>query len=292
MKPYEWMVKFTPQTEWIDRRGVLLWLAFFFIEMGAGMFFVALFINSLLAMLIGWLTCAVLGGGLHLLFLGKPMRFWRIVLSSGWKTSWISRGLIFVSLFLLLGLVNMGLALWASPITALMIAAAVFAFLSIIYGGFAMNYINAIPLWNTALLPILYVFSGIWGGAELTLGVALATGATSLGIAVEEWIRLLLVGYILILAVYLVSMRYGPLAGRFSVREVVVGKWSLLMWIGVVAVGLALPVAVVINSFQIGLQATPVALLYIGILAGLIGDGSMRYLILRCGFYAPLIPVS
>ncbi len=87
MELYDWMVKYTPQKEWIERRGVLLWLAFFFIELGAGMFFVASFFNSLFVMLIGWLICAMLGGGLHLLFLGKPLRFWRIVFSSGWKTS-------------------------------------------------------------------------------------------------------------------------------------------------------------------------------------------------------------
>ena len=40
MKQYEWMVTYTPQTEWIAGRGILLWLAFFFIELGAGMFFI------------------------------------------------------------------------------------------------------------------------------------------------------------------------------------------------------------------------------------------------------------
>src|SRR4030042_5282647 len=106
MELYDWMVKYTPQKEWIERRGVLLWLAFFFIELGAGIVFVASFFNSFITMLTGWLICAVLGGGLHLVFLGRPLRFWRIVFSSGWRTSWISRGLIFVVLFLVFGLIN------------------------------------------------------------------------------------------------------------------------------------------------------------------------------------------
>ena len=42
MEMYDWMAKYTPQTEWIERRGVLLWLAFFFIELGAGVFFMRL----------------------------------------------------------------------------------------------------------------------------------------------------------------------------------------------------------------------------------------------------------
>ena len=90
-KPYEFMVSYTPQKQWIEKKGVLLWLAFFFIELGAGMFFVASLFGNLPAMSLGWLLCAVLGGGFHLLYLGKPLRFWRMVLSSGWKTSDIPR---------------------------------------------------------------------------------------------------------------------------------------------------------------------------------------------------------
>ena len=78
-RPYEVMTKNTPQREWIERRGILLWLAFFFIELGAGMFFVSSFFNNLWGLLIGWLICAVLGGGAHLLYLGHPFRFWRML---------------------------------------------------------------------------------------------------------------------------------------------------------------------------------------------------------------------
>ena len=41
----EWMVKPTQQTEWIEGRGIILWLAFFFIELGAGIFFVGTFFD-------------------------------------------------------------------------------------------------------------------------------------------------------------------------------------------------------------------------------------------------------
>ena len=195
-KPYEFMVKYTPQREWIERRGILLWLAFFFIELGAGMFFVSSFYSNRWALLAGWLICAVLGGGTHLLYLGHPARVWRMMVSSGWRKSWISRGLYFVTLFLVLGAVHIGLLFANTHATAVVMLADVFAFLTIIYGGFAMNYVNSIPLWNTALLPVLYVVSGLWGGADLTMATALASGATGLGLAVEEWIRILLVGMV------------------------------------------------------------------------------------------------
>jgi sulfite dehydrogenase (quinone) subunit SoeC len=291
-EPYDWMVKYTPQAEWIERRGILLWLAFFFIELGAGTFFVAAFFGILPIMLTGWLVCAVIGGGFHLIFLGKPLRFWRIMFSSGWKTSWISRGLIFVFLFLVLGLIHIILSQWANPSTALLAAANIFAFLTVIYGGFAMNYINGIPLWNSALLPVLYLISGIWGGAEVTLGLTLADAGAGAGLAAEEWIRLLLIGFLILIPVYLLSVRYTSQTGQASVRLMVQGKWSPLFWIGVVIIGMVIPLIMVICSFFFGLDAIPAAVFYAAILCGLLGDLITRYLLLRCGMYNPLIQSS
>jgi len=292
MASYDWMTTYTPQTEWVKRRGVLLWLAFFFIELGAGVFFVASFLDNLPAMLTGWIVCAVLGGGLHFAFLGKPTRFWRIIFSSGWQTSWISRGLIFVSLFLILGLIHLVLSRWASSATALLVAVDVFAFLTIIYGGFAMNYVNGIPLWNTALLPILYIISGLWGGAEVMLGISLASGEINTGITIEGWIRVLLIGFVILIPIYLLSARYISSTGQASVKYMISGKWSPLFWIVVVFFGMAIPLAAVVSSFMLGLEETPGALIYVAIISGLLGDLAIRYLILRCGLYNPLIPFS
>lgn len=289
-KPYEFMVSYTPQTQWIEKGGIKLWLAFFFIELGAGMFFIASLLDNVLAMSIGWLLCAVLGGGLHLLYLGKPLRFWRMAFSSGWKTSWISRGIIFVSLFLAFGFIHILLTQWSIRYTGLVVIADIFAFLTVIYGGFAMNYVNGIPLWNTALLPILYVVSGLWGGAEVTMGVSLGSSEVVAGKTVEEWIRILLIGYLLLVPVYLMSVRYTSSAGQVSVRYMMKGQWSGAFWIGVVILGMVVPLVAVINSMVTNPEAISVGFLYGAILCGLIGDLALRYLILKCGMYAPLLP--
>ena len=291
-RPYEFMVSYTPQTQWIEKGGIKLWLAFFFIELGAGMFFVASFFNYVPAMTVGLVLCAFVGGGLHLLYLGRPLRFWRMMLSSGWKTSWISRGLFFVVLFLAFGLANIVSIQHGARFTLLPVAADVFAFLTVIYGGFAMNYVNGIPLWNTALLPVLYVASGFWGGAEVTLSVVIGSGAVAVGTAIEEWVRLLLIGYIFLIPVYLLSVRYTSSAGHVSVSYMLQSQWSIVFWIAVVVVGMAIPSMAVINSLLSGLEDTPLVFLYVAMFCGLIGDLAMRYLILRCGLYSPLIPSS
>jgi formate-dependent nitrite reductase membrane component NrfD len=290
MKPHEWMAKPTAQKEWIERRGILLWLAFFFIELGAGAFVVGSIFNSFAAMVAGWLICGVIGGGAHILNLGQPQRVWRMMKRPG--SSWVSRGLIFVTLFLILGFLDMMVlraGISSSPI--LTVLADIFALCTIVYGGFAMNCVNGIPLWNTAALPVLYGVSGIWGGASLTMGITIATGsATTLAISLEEWVRLLLIAYVILLAAYLMSVRYTNPTGRISVQEIVSGKFKGLIWLGVVTLGLVIPIIVIAASLLAGIEKTPVEIFYLAILCEMVGDLTLRYLILKDGLYSPLVP--
>ena len=83
MKPYEWMVKTTPQTEWIERRGILIWLAEVSNGIGGGLYLVSLYLNSLWGMFLSWLIVVLLKGGFHFAYLGKPIRFWRMALKPG-----------------------------------------------------------------------------------------------------------------------------------------------------------------------------------------------------------------
>ena len=253
------MIEYTAQTEWIKGKGILAWLAFFFVELGAGTFVASSILGSSLGMVMGWSVCAVLGGGLHLLYLGQPLRSWRILISAGWKTSWISRGLYFVAFFLVLGAAHILLTEFAAPVRGLWIAADLFAFLTILYGGFAMNYVRDIELWNSGLLPVLFGVAGIWGGAGLTLFAALITGIRSLA-GIEQWVRIFLVSYILLVAIYLLSATYRGMAGRRSVREIVGGSCSLLFWVMVVGLGVVFPLGVTIGSLIAGFAAVPLGL--------------------------------
>jgi len=284
------MVYHTPQREWIEKRGILLWLAFFFIELGAGAFFISSIFESTAGMLAGWLLCGVLGGGFHLLYLGHPSRSWRMVISAGWKTSWISRGLYFVSLSLVLGVIHLILTEWSSSALGLMIAADILALLAIIYAGFAMNFINGISLWNSPLLPVLYLVLGIWGGLGITLMTLLPSEATTLG-NLELWSRIFLLAFIFLVFVYLLSIRYQGTTARVSVRQIITGRWAILFWVMVVSLAMVLPLAVTLSNWVAGL-AIPATLLYIVIILELMGDLALRYCILRSGFYRPLIPAS
>jgi formate-dependent nitrite reductase membrane component NrfD len=288
-RPYEFMVEYTPQREWVEGRGALLWLAFFFIELGAGTFLVSSLFENWSGMLVGWTLCAFLGGGFHLLYLGHPLRFWRMLISSGWKTSWISRGIYFVSLFLIFGGIYWLVSWHGSAPGWLLFVADLFAFCTVVYGGFAMNFVNGIQLWNTPLLPVLYAVLGIWGGLGLNLILLTGGGAWSHVSRVEEWSRVFLLAFAFVVFIYLLSIRYQGAAARVSVRRMVAGKWAYLFWPLVVVLGIAFPMAVVLGSWLARVEI-PAGLLHGTIIFELVGDLAFRYCLLRCGLYAPLLP--
>lgn len=285
-KPYEFMVKYTPQREWIERRGILMWLATFFIEAGAGTFLVASILGNLWGMFIGIVICAVLGGGLHLAYLGRPLRFWKILFSAGWEKSWIARGLWFVSIFIVLGGIYLGLAMWAYNILGLLVAANVFAFFTIIYFGLVLCSVNGIALWNSALMPLLLLVVSIWGGLGIVVLTFLATGTEAA--TAELWSRIFLLSFILIVFLYLFAVRYRRGAATISVQEIVRGKWAPLFWVVVIVLGVLLPI--VVGGIDWFLFDVSSIVLGVSVLFELGADLALRYCLLRCALYEPVIP--
>lgn len=289
-RPYEWMVKFTPQREWIEGKGILLWLAFFF-GFGAGLYLVSLFFDSLWGMFIGWLIFIFGYGGLHFIYLGKPLRVWRAF--SRPQTSWISRGLIFAVLFIGGAAIQMALNLWAPGGAEMFfrIVTGICAFVACIYTGFVMNYIKALPFWNNALLPLWVLVSEILGGFSFLVVIGL-TLDTAINISAAEWgVRILLSVSAFVLAIYLWSTTYAMSGGKEGVMVLLRGpaSFSLPFWLGVVALGIIIPLLIAWYSYVVPEVST--ALLLTGTVCEFIGGLATRYSMLRAGVYAPLIPL-
>lgn len=290
METHEWMIKYTRQSEWIDRRGILLWLAFYSGGLGGGLYLVSLYFNSLWGMLISWLIIAVLKGGFHFAYLGKPLRFWRIVLRP--QTSWLARGFIFVVLFTGFAAIQLIFSYWL-PGTAgeviFKVLAGIMALAVATYTGFVMNYIKGIPLWNSALLPVLFISYGIMGGFGLAVIIALSGGQVDMATA-ETGSRWLLIINALLIATYLWRATLKGSAGKQSVMEQMQGSVAPIFWLGVVTLGIIIPLAIAFSSFFAGEASA--ALLVIGVACETIGSLALRYCILKGGAYRPLLPIS
>lgn len=288
MVTHEWMVKGTRQTEWIEKRGILLWLAEYAGGLGAGLYIVSLLFNNFWGMVAGFLIVSGLKGGLHILYLGKPMRFWRMVMHP--QTSWMSRGLAFVIMFMGFGFLQIMLSAFLQEQTTLIlvfeILAGIFALCVATYTGFVMNYVKGIPFWNLPILPLLFIISGILGGLGITVLFGLYNTAINLE-AAELWSRILLIVDALLLAFYLFLASRKETVGKQSVLFQLRGSISPIFWVGVVMLGIIVPAIIAVYSvFAAEIAAM---ILIAGIVCEVIGHIMVKYCILKSGIYNPII---
>jgi formate-dependent nitrite reductase membrane component NrfD len=287
MQAHEWMINYTRQTEWIDRRGIFLWIAFYTGGLGGGLYLVSLLFDSLWGMFISWIIVAVIKGGAHLVFLGKPWRAWRIVFRPG--SSWLSRGIIFVLGFTVFAAAQMAFTYWA-PGTAGEIVFKALAGISALavtgYTGFVLNTVKAVPFWNSTLLPVLFVSYGIMGGFGLAVLIAVNGGDIDLA-AAEAGTRWLLIINALLVVIYLRAAAKRETTGKQSVLEQMRGGMSPIFWIGIVLLGIVIPLGVTLTSMALG-EVTS-GLLMAGAACEIIGGLSLRYCILKAGAYKPLV---
>ena len=287
MQAHEWMISYTRQTEWIDKRGILLWIAFYTGGLGGGLYLVSLFFNSLWGMFISWLIIGVLKGGTHLLFLGKPTRFWRII--SHPQTSWIARGFLFVMGFVGFGAIQLALSYWAPGSAAeivFKVFTAIMAFSVAIYTGFVLKTIKGVPFWNSWLLPLLFILCGVLGGFGLAVLIALNGGGIVLSQA-ETGSQWLLAANILLIVIYLWRASLREEVGKQSVLEQIHGNSAWIFWVGVVALGIVVPLGVTITSLAMG--EISAAVLITGVVCEIIGGLALRYCVLKAGAYKPLV---
>ena len=292
MKQHLWMMDFTPQREWIDRQGLFLWLAFFFSEIGAGIYLVSLFQEFWIGCLIGWLSCALLGGGLHLAYLGKPERIWRVIKRP--RKSELSRGSILIALFLILGALQMAPYLsplsfpWGGNALFFKIVMSVLGFFVIIHGFITLSFISALPFWNSAIVPVLSLASGIWLGTQMVTGLGLAMSQNEMVMALEPVARWTLFLYVFLTIFYMWNAKHSSLAAQQSLKLLTKGEFAPLFYVGVVLIALLVPTLVTVLIYTKTLETTH-SVLYLRLGCAFVGDLTLRYCIMKAARYFPLV---
>jgi formate-dependent nitrite reductase membrane component NrfD len=309
---HEWMVKPMRQKEWISGQGILVWLAEVFSALGMGTYLVGLIAGvsgistwAFWATLVGWLFILLFKFPLHLLYLGKPLRFWRAFppFSRAWKTSWMARGVVFTSVFIGFGFFQ--IVFWyflkwgdvsaSAGHTLTVLAwiagavAGVFMVLTGVYAGFAMSYCKGVQFWNTGLLPLVFVLMGLADGLALTMGVNLMTGADEAAIGtIESWSRVLLVVNALLILGYVVWAFRRHHAAEVAARDLIKGSTAWVFWILLVALGIATPLIISIATALAGGDSQ--SLLIVAIVCHTIGAFALKYAVLKVGIYRSVIP--
>lgn len=228
------------------------------------------------------LCTIVLGGAVLLLELGNPLRAWRGVMRLG--TSWLSRGALFVCLFIITGFLSIAPAFVAglpwdvgSPAgRTLGWIAALCALMIILYPGFYLAKNRSIPFWNTAWLPAALVAYAVLGGSAMILvGSAYLADGLRPVTTLAAW--LIVVALVLVVA-YLSAMHRAGGPAKESVRLLNTPPLSWTFRFGILLVGMALPLLLLLWF--------PSALVLAGVCM-LAGSLLFRYCVLKAGVYVP-----
>ena len=277
------MTKDTPSTDWAQGMGKLIAIAFFCGGIAGGLYLTSLYFNNLWGMFIGWLFA--LGMGLFdMAHLGKKKIVWRMALRPG--SSWISRGFILVILFIGSAAIQMALTLWAPgtvPETVFKVIAGVAALGVATYSGFVLSYVNCIRIWNSTIMPVLFVIAGFAGGSAILLAITSMSDAAQFG-TVKVFTMAVLLVYTVIIALHLWVSSYNGSTSRNSVKVIIQNSLAAIFWTIVVFIGIVLPLTIIPLT-----NAGSSLLLSLNAVFVLAGNLTLRYALLRAAMYRPLI---
>jgi formate-dependent nitrite reductase membrane component NrfD len=273
-------VELRGQQEW----AWLVAIDLFFGGVGGGLFL--LFHNFNLSPAVGLLSLGLVAvGGLVLMAeLGHPMRAWRAMAKP--RTSWISRGMISVFLFILLGFLYIASSLpafswlpWSpgSPAGRVMgTMAGICALLVTLYPGFVLSASPSIPFWNSPLMPILFFAQSLLGASAIVIlfsGLGLSDLA---GPGLFSLAAVLIITNLALIAIHLWTLGHSGLAAKEAVGLLQRGSLGWIFNVGVVLVGMVFPLVVMVW--------VPSAMIFAGVFI-LIGGLLFRYCVLKAGVY-------
>jgi formate-dependent nitrite reductase membrane component NrfD len=120
------------------------------------------------------------------------------------------------------------------------------------------------------------------------MGADIAFAGKKIVYSMEPLARFSLFSYAFLLVCYFWNASHSSLVVRRSLRVIFRGNLSLCFYIGVVFVGLFIPILITLHFWANEVDIDP-TVLSLRIICALIGDLMLRYVISKAGRYAPLI---
>ncbi len=282
VKPYEWMINPTRQRQWIDKQGIFLWLAFFFSEIGAGLYFVSLFYAYKPGLILGWLITLILGGLIHVAYLGNPFRAWRMIMKP--STSELSRGIWIIGVFAVLGFLQMITSGGFNIV--LNVVMGILCLLIISHGFATMNVIRALPAWSSNMVLPFSIISGVWVGQQILQLMLGFGGQAELVSNMEVWAEAFYFAYFLCLVLYVWGTWHANEIGVASIKMMVTDELKQITLIGVVGLAVVLPLVLTLIMWG---GDTNGFLIFLRLASVFAGDLAIRYIVMKSAVYKPLL---
>jgi formate-dependent nitrite reductase membrane component NrfD len=239
--------------------------------------------------------CVLAGCVFLLADLGSPMHFWRAGMRP--NTSWIARGTIIITVFMILGAIHIAFWLWPfngladAPVGrhVLGIFGVLFAFGTMIYTGILLGAARPIAFWSTAMLPLLFLVSALSTGIMAVILIAsFAGGAYAEPIhTLARFDILLIILEMFVLGFYLQGTHRVP-ESRASAELVLTGEVAPLFWWGVAVLGLSVPLILDLLGVFALQGGTAVAAAILASVCGITGGLFLRQVVVAGGIHAPL----
>lgn len=178
-------------------------------------------------------------GGLY-----NPLRFALLLNNPGSVMSW---GVVFLAVFMVVSIAALVLDLLHHRLpVALKVVGCVTAVAVGIYTGVLLGVVRAFPLWNNAVLPLLFLVSALSAGAAAVMlygRLAARAEVEQLGFVEKLTVPLPYIEAVLLILLLAFVAGNGA-AGAQSTLNLTAGSWALCFWVGIVALGLVVPAVV------------------------------------------------
>ena len=217
--------------------------------------------------------------GLH-----NPLRFFWLISNPG---SVMTLGVYFICVYMPVALAVAVLEIlkkrvpkwltWIGSVAAFAVAA---------YTGFLLGVVKAYPLWNNAILPILFVVSALSAGLAATSLVGLIVDRERFE---QMWLIkkshvILSAVEMVVLATMLIIVSAGSFEGAASVYSLVAGQYAPAFWGGIVLLGLVAPFLIegypVFIAKRVETSTTSMVVSVIGEAGVLVGGFMLRLLVI------------
>jgi len=231
-----------------------------------------------------------------------PRTLWTMAINGifNWN-SWMLVGICMLSVHLILSVIivaghipylqRFGWLRWTKTLgnaSAYLAAYALLGFGATVYSGFLITQAAGIPLWNTSLIPVLWVVSGSIAAIavlELLYVFGLVDASVS-SLAVRLGIGLDAIKLLAVLGFLHVALSFGSAGARIGATAMTSGEFALMTWGGVIGVGIIIPLA--IGAYTVLVKKSK-ALLLVSSVAALAGVFFLRAVVLLAGVWEPLV---